>query len=165
MRNCYFYWKILSGKGGDVPLPRGRFLKSRNHIQRKAAQRHHGYQLLRNVCHKALEMQWVKCHNLPPQPWQGVKNPLRGMVPTRNPSAYIRHASVVKMAKKWFDACISLSFRLTDLTCFGNWLRKQMHQFGLLPNTVQKRGHFAIQLQFHLHGLQFKEKLWFSCTL
>ena len=42
-------------KGDDVPLHRGRFLKSRNHIQRKAAQRHHGYQLLRNVCHKALE--------------------------------------------------------------------------------------------------------------
>jgi len=76
------------------------------------------------------------------QPWQGVKNPLR-VCANQKSSAYITHASVVKMAKKWFDACISLSFRLTDLTCFGNWLRKQMHQFGLLPNTVQKRGHFA----------------------
>ena len=96
---------------------------------------------------KRWKMQWVKCHNLPPE-WR--HSPGRAsktlFVVWCQPEIHLltfTDASVVKMAKKWFDACISLSFRLTDLTCFGNWLRKQMHQLGLLPNTVRKRGHFA----------------------
>ena len=82
----------------------------------------------------------MKCHNLPP-------HDVTALARRQKPSSCMCQPEIICL----HYACLggkdgkemSLSFRLTDLTCFGNWLQKQMHQFGLLPNTVQKSGHFA----------------------